>query len=80
MERHSLEDPRGRITSLRAELGRLPSMEDVKAAVKKAFEEAFGALLLPGRPTPGEVAMAEGLSRTKYGNDGWNLRREPPAP
>jgi len=80
LKRHSLENPRGRITTLRAELGRTVAMEEVKAAVKNAFEEAFGALLAPGRPTPGEMALADELSRTKYGNDGWNLRREPRAP
>ena len=80
LEKHSLEDPRRRITTLHAELGRTVAMDEVKAALKNAFEEAFGASLAPGHPTSGEMALAEELSRSKYGNDGWNLRREPRAP
>jgi len=76
--KHSLEDPRQRITTLKAELGRLPSMEDVKQAVKRSFEEAFGASILPGEPSPREKELAEGLVKARYGNPEWNLKRATP--
>jgi lipoate-protein ligase A len=73
--KHSLEEPGRRVTTLRAELGRLPPMEDVERAVQSGFAEVFGAEMEPGGPTPGERRMAEELVRTRYGSDEWNLWR-----
>lgn len=75
LKRQSLQDPRQRVTTLRAELGRLPPMDRVKDAVRNAFEEAFDASILPGTPTAFEMAMATDLLKGRYGNDDWNLRR-----
>ena len=72
--RHSASDPRLRVTTLKEQLGRLPGMEEVKSALKKAFEQAFGADILPGRLTAAEEETARRLVRERYGSDGWNLR------
>ncbi len=75
LEKHSLEDPDGRVTTLRAELGRLPSMDEVERAVRSGFAEAFAVEMEPGGPTAGEMRMAMELASKKYGSDDWNLRR-----
>jgi lipoate-protein ligase A len=74
--KHSLDDPRLRVTTLKAELGRLPPMDEVRTALKKAFERAFGVTILPGHITPGEEMMARQFMKDRYGNDDWNLRRK----
>lgn len=76
LERRSLNDARARITSLRAELGRLPSMDEVKMAVVAGLCDAFGAEAAPGAPTGDERSLAAELVSLRYGNEGWNLRRE----
>jgi lipoate-protein ligase A len=76
LEKHDLPDPRRRVTTLRAELGRLPSIDEVKTAVVSGLAGAFGAAAVPGDLTEGERALARELVRTRYGSEGWNLRRE----
>lgn len=76
MLKHSLDDPGRRVTSLKAQLGRLPGMEEVKAAVKEALEETFGVSILPGHLTAREEKLARKLVRNRYGNDDWNIRRQ----
>jgi lipoate-protein ligase A len=76
--KHSLDDPQRRVTSLKAELGRPPGMEEVKAALRLALEETFGVSILPGRLTAREEEMVRKLVRDRYGNDDWNLRRRKP--
>lgn len=78
LRKHSLRDPGQRVTTLRAELGRLPPMDAVKDAVRRSFEEAFDASILPGTPTAFETDMATGLLKSRYGTDDWNLRRVHP--
>jgi len=73
--KHSPGDPRLRVTTLKEQLGRLPSMDEVKSAVRKEFEEAFGVSILPGRLTDREEKTARQLVSDRYGNDDWNLRR-----
>jgi lipoate-protein ligase A len=68
-------DPRLRVTTLKEQLGRLPSMDEVRTAVRRAFEETFGVSIIPGRLTAAEEEMAAALVRDRYGNDDWNLRR-----
>ena len=76
--KHSPGDPRLRVTTLKEQLGRLPDMEEVRSAVKTAFEQTFGASIIPGCLTAAEEEMAEALVRDRYGNDDWNLRRRKP--
>ncbi|MBM4249841.1 MAG: lipoate--protein ligase family protein [Euryarchaeota archaeon] len=71
--KRSLWDPRQRVTTLRAELGRLPSMKEVERAVLSGFERAFGAAAVPGEPTDAEREMAERLVLERYGRAEWNL-------
>jgi len=73
--KRSLKDPGERVTTLREELGRLPPMDEVERAVILGFKQAFGAEAVSGRPTAAEKAMAEELTRTRYGNPEWNLGR-----
>ncbi|MEM4728646.1 MAG: biotin/lipoate A/B protein ligase family protein [Thermoplasmata archaeon] len=73
LERHSLCAPESRVTSLRAELGRAPPMEEVKAALRDALERALGVRFAPGRATPAEVELAAELVRTRYGRPEWNI-------
>jgi len=75
LEKRSLEDPRERVTTLRAELGRLPSMDEVERAVVRGLCESFGAEAVPGEPTAAEKALAGELARTRYGTKEWNLGR-----
>lgn len=71
--RRSLSDPRERVTTLRVELGRLPSMEEVERAVVSGIEGAFGALAVPGELTAAEEELAGRLVRERYGRPEWNL-------
>lgn len=73
--RHAAADPSLRVTTLREQMGRLPSMEEVKAALAASFGETFNASIVLGRLTDKEERMAVQLVRERYGNDGWNLRR-----
>jgi lipoate-protein ligase A len=76
--KHLTGDPRLRVTTLKEQLGRLPSMDEVKSAVRRSFEEAFGVSIIPGRITDREEETARQLVRDRYGNDEWNLRRRKP--
>lgn len=58
------------VTSLRRELGREVSMEDVKTAFIKAFEEEHGTILEQGELTEAEKAIVKGL-REKYTSESW---------
>ena len=75
LEKRSLGAAADRVTTLRAELGRLPPMEEVGRAVVSGLCGAFGAAAVPGAPTENEKALALELVRTRYGNEGWNLGR-----
>lgn len=55
------EVPSG-MTNLAQELGRLPAAADVRAAVIRGFEQAFGIRLEPGELSAAERARAEELS------------------
>jgi len=75
LEKHRLGGPGERVSTLRAELGRLPKMAEVKDALRKGFEDIFGAEFVPSEPSEAEKKMAGELVRTRYGNDDWNLKR-----
>jgi lipoate-protein ligase A len=77
LEKRSLGAAADRVTTLRAELGRLPPMEEVERAVVSGLCGAFGATAVPGQPTGHERALVEELVRNRYGNPEWNLRRHP---
>jgi lipoate-protein ligase A len=64
-----------RFTDLRSALGRIPGDAQVDRCVIAAFQESFRAKLEPGGLTADELARASGLTRDKYGSDGWTFIR-----
>lgn len=75
LERHDIDEPSYRITTIRAELGRLPEMAEVKSALIKGFEEEFGIRFVSSKPTDSELGAAKELAMSRYGSDEWNLGR-----
>lgn len=53
-------------------------IEEVKEALRRAFEEVYGMELGEGEPTPWELEKARELYRNKYLRPEWNLRGEAP--
>jgi len=62
------------VTSVKVELGRQASIEEVQEALKEAFTRTFGARLVSGAATEQELNMIPALVREKYGTDEWNLK------
>ncbi len=60
-----------RMTSLRRELGREVSAEQVCAALRESFERVFELSLTEAGPTDEERAAAGRLASEKYGSDSW---------
>jgi lipoate-protein ligase A len=54
-----LESARERVTSLREEMGRLPSMDEVKEAIKAGFESTLGIRFDDGGLTEEEISLSE---------------------
>ncbi|MHC1586527.1 MAG: lipoate--protein ligase family protein [Candidatus Hecatellaceae archaeon] len=73
LEAKGVEAPRARVTTLKAEVGRNLSMEEVKGALLKGFEETFNVKFEPGGLTGWELKKAEQLYREKYSTMEWNL-------
>ncbi len=73
-----LESARERVTSLREEMGRLPSIEEIKDALRAGFESTLGVTFTDGGMTAEEKSfMAE--FEQEYRQDSWiNLIEEPP--
>lgn len=64
---------RARVTTIKDELGRNISMEEIKEALLKGFEEEFQVRFTPGELTEWESKKAEELYREKYMSIEWNL-------
>ena len=64
-----------RVTSVRAELGRPVSFEEVAAALRQGFATALGVELEAGELTREERALTERLRAEKYSTEEWNLKR-----
>jgi lipoate-protein ligase A len=62
------------VTSLKNELGKEISIDQVKAALKDAFTKTLMTSLVPSSATEQELHMASGLAKEKYGTDQWNLK------
>jgi len=63
----------GRITSIRKELARSVSQEEVNRALISGFEKALNVTLEEGDLTSYERDLADKLCREKYATDEWNL-------
>jgi lipoate-protein ligase A len=63
-----------RMTSLREELGRTVSEQEVREALLSGFSSAFAIDLEPGEATHAELARADRLAADKYGSAEWTGR------
>jgi len=63
-----------RMTSLREELGRPVSEQEVREALQAGFASAFEIDLVPGEATGAELELASRLAREKYGHAEWTGR------
>ncbi len=73
-----VESVKRRVTCLKWELGYVPPLPDIKAAIRAGFEEVFGVEFEPGGLTPAESALFR--ERLPYfQSDEWvHLVRRPP--
>lgn len=62
-----------KITSVKKELGRHVSVEEVKEALVKGFQKALNMKLVRGELTLYEKELSEKLCEEKYATDGWNF-------
>jgi lipoate-protein ligase A len=67
---------RNKITSIRDELGKSVSMEEVKKALVQGFRRALNAELTEGMMTAPELELADKLCNEKYATRGWNFQGE----
>ncbi|MGQ9625143.1 MAG: lipoate--protein ligase family protein [Candidatus Bathycorpusculaceae bacterium] len=63
-----------KITSIRRELGRRVSDEEVAKALVEGFQKTLNIEFLKGGLTPYEDKLAEKLCKGKYATDKWNFR------
>lgn len=68
-----------KITSIKKEIGRNISFEEMGRALIEGYKKAFKTELLNGELTSYERGLAEKLCREKYATDAWNLRGESPS-
>jgi len=70
----------GRITSLQEILGRLPEMEEVKAAIREGIAQALGIRFDPGELTPGEWTLAKDMANQENDKNPCPTRTLPKSP
>jgi lipoate-protein ligase A len=64
---------KNKITSIRKELGKDLSANEVNHALMEGFQKALGIELVAGELTPSEYEFAEKLCKEKYSIDDWNF-------
>ncbi len=64
-----------RVTNLKKELPKKPSLNDVAEALRRGFEESLKIPLTKGGLTEKEVRLAKVLAKEKYSNPEWTHRR-----
>ena len=62
-----------KITSVKKELGRNVSVEEVEEALVRGFQKALSIKLVEGELTLYEKKLSEKLCKEKYATDDWNL-------
>ena len=72
--RKFVQSKRLQVTSVKAELCKETSVEEVQEALKDAFTRTFRAHLVHGAATEEELGMVSALVREKYSTDEWNLK------
>ena len=65
---------KNKITSIKKELGKTVSVEEVNNALSEGFKKALNIQLLEGELTPYENEIAKKLYKEKYTTDGWNFK------
>jgi len=73
LETKGVGSVRARVTTLRDELNHEITIDEVKTALLKGFEEVFDAEFMPGELSSWEKKMTEDLYRSKYLTIEWNL-------
>jgi lipoate-protein ligase A len=66
---------RKRVTTIKDELGRDVSTDEVKNSIAKGIEIAYNVRLQKGDLTGEELALAKELYDEKYSRAEWNLER-----
>ncbi len=61
-----------RVTSLKKELGRNVTLEELKKSLRSGFEQIFDIEFVGGELTSKEIKTAERLYEEKYSTKGWN--------
>lgn len=64
---------KGRITSIRRELGKNVSIAEVQNVLIEGFRKALNVEFVDGELTPYERALADKLCKEKYSTTDWNL-------
>ncbi|MEM3654123.1 MAG: biotin/lipoate A/B protein ligase family protein [Candidatus Bathyarchaeia archaeon] len=64
-----------RVTTIKKELGRKPSFEEVEEALKHGFEDALQVNFFEGSLTPEELKLAKELKENKYSTKEWIFKR-----
>lgn len=72
-----LSSIRERVTSVRDELGFLPPLETVKAAIREGFEKTLGIRFVPGSLAAGELGLFEEFRNMQSGADWIDSVTEP---
>ena len=62
-----------RVTTVRDELGRDVSTDEVRDSIVKSIQKTYGVSVEPGNLTREELSLAEELNQTKYSRLEWNL-------
>jgi len=75
IEDKKISSVRERITTLHRECGREVSVEELKRALIKGFEEAFGIKLIKGEMTNLEWNLAKKLLQERYATKEWIFKR-----
>jgi lipoate-protein ligase A len=70
----------GRIISLQEIIGRLPEMEEVKAAIREGIAQALGIRFDPGELTPGEWTLAKDMANQENDKNPCPTRTLPKSP
>ena len=65
---------KNKITSIKKELGKTVSVEEVNNALSEGFKKALNIQLLEGELTPYENEIASKLYKEKYTTDRWNFK------
>jgi lipoate-protein ligase A len=63
-----------RMTSLRHELGRVVTAEEVEVALARSFEQVLRIELTPGKLSESEEAATRRLAREKYSSEAWTRK------